>query len=319
MKLFFTTLLTLAVFAGYAQQNVYFLKNGGRYVDKLDSADYMRVVKPPDTGSTLYNVSEYYKNGKAKAIGKSTKIDPPRYMGQYTSFFENGNRESLYQYTEKGRVGNGFEFYPNGKLYRLVKYPDSVKTDNHFANNYLIITNLDSLGTSQVAEGQGYYRGFNNKFAYIDEEGPVEDGRRNGTWKGIDKNMKLTFTETYKGGVLISGTAIDSAGLRSAYAGNRMTSPKFAGGTKAFGSYLGRNIIYPDIERKNEIYGIVILQFVVEKDGSITDVRVQKSVSSGLDKEAARVIKRSPLWIPGTRFGKSVRVTYAVPVNFVLQ
>ncbi|MEO7213231.1 TonB family protein [Mucilaginibacter sp.] len=319
MKLVFSFLLVFATLFGRAQQNVYFLKNNGKYVTAKDSADFIRVVTLPDSGSVLYNVIEFYKNGVKKTIGKSTKIDPPRYLGQVVRFFENGKRASLYQQSDKGTVGAAYEFYPNGTVYRILKYPDSVKTDNIFAENYLITANSDSLGNKLVVDGRGYYKGFDSKFKYIDEEGRVKNGLRDSIWNGTDKNLKVTFTETYKEGNLIAGAMIDSAGAKFTYAGTRMTSPKFNGGNRAFGNYLGKNIIYPDLERKNGIYGVVILQFVVEKDGRVTDVRVQKSVSPGLDKEASRVIKNSPLWIPGTRFGKPIRVTYAVPINFLLQ
>lgn len=320
MKLIFTLSLFFAVLACYAQENVYFLKNNGKYVDKVDSADYIRIVKPPDSGSTLFNVTEYYKAGKVKSIGKSAKINPPRYIGQYISFYPSGKRESNYRYQDGAPVGNAYDYYPNGKIYRIIKYPDSlVRGDNHFVNNYLITANLDSTGNAQVTDGQGYYKGFNSKFAYVDEEGPVKDGKRDGTWKGLDKNLKLTFTETYQDNQLLSGTATDSTGTITTYTGSRMTSPKFNGGDVAFGRYLGSHIIYPDDARKNDIEGIVVLQFVIEKDGKITNVQVQKSVSKSLDVEAERVIRNSPKWIPGTRFGKPVRVTYAVPINFALR
>lgn len=322
MKLFLTSfLLFAAAFCSAQQANIYYLKNNGRYVNSRDSADYTRTVSAPDSGSRLYNVAEYYKNGTNKTIGKSTTITPPRYLGQYVSFFENGKRKSLYQYSAKGKIGIAYEFYPNGKLYSQLKYPDTITTANqdNFATDYLITSNLDSLGKSQVTDGQGYYKGFNDKFAYIDEEGPVKNGRRDGAWKGIDKNLKLTFTETYTEGALTSGSTIDSAGVTFSYSGNRTTAPQFKGGYTAFGRYLGKTIMYPDNERKIGIEGIVILQFIVEKDGIISNIKVQKSVSPGLDNEAVRVLKKSPVWMPGTRFGKPVKFTYAVPVNFKLE
>ncbi|OOQ61258.1 energy transducer TonB [Mucilaginibacter pedocola] len=322
MKLVLVALLLGATFVCCAQQvSVFYLKNSGRYIANRDSADYVRIVSAPDSGSLLYNVAEYYKNGNKKTVGKSTHINPPRYRGQTVNYFENGNPKSRYQYGDKGAVGSAYEFYPNGKLYRQLKYPDSITTtnENHFAVNYLIVANLDSLGKPQITDGQGYYKGFDDKFAYINEEGPIKDGKRDGNWKGTEKNLKLTFTETYKDGALLSGNTVDSAGATFTYNRERATAPKFDGGLPAFGRFLGKNMVYPKDERRNEIEGIVILQFIVEKDGSISDIRIQRSVSPGLDAEAVRVLKKSPAWIPGTRFGKPVKVTYAVPINFKLQ
>jgi TonB family protein len=320
MKLFFTLALLLTGVICNAQQiSLYYLNNKGKYVDKLDSADYIRIVNAPDSASTLYNVFEYYKSGKKKLISRSTKIDPPSYEGQCITYYASGLKESVFQYSQNKRVGTGYEFYPNGKVYRAIKYPDNINYDSHFGSNYLILANNDSLGNTQVAEGQGYYKGFNTKFTNVDEEGPVKNGERDSVWKGNDKNLKITFTETYKNGSLVSGNTVDSAGVTFNYAGSRTTTPQFKGGDVAFGRYLGSHIIYPEHERETNIQGIVVILFTVEKNGRVSDIKVQKSVSPGLDSEAARVIKNSPPWVPGTMFGKPVRVAYQVPINFAFR
>ena len=76
---------------------------------------------------------------------------------------------------------------------------------------------------------------------------------------------------------------------------------------------------YPPIAAENGVQGRVIVQFVVEKDGSVTDVHVARSVDPSLDKEAVRVVKVMPKWIPGKQNGSAVRVKYTVPVLFKLQ
>lgn len=96
-------------------------------------------------------------------------------------------------------------------------------------------------------------------------------------------------------------------------------NPTFPGGTAALMSWLSQNIKYPVIAAENGVKGRVIVQFVVEKDGSITDVVVVKSVDPSLDKEATRVIKNMPHWIPGRQNGSPVRVRFTVPVTFTLQ
>ena len=95
--------------------------------------------------------------------------------------------------------------------------------------------------------------------------------------------------------------------------------PSFPGGPSALFEYLSKNIKYPVVAEENGIQGRVIVTFVVEKDGSITDVRVVKSVDPSLDKEAQRVVKSMPHWIPGKQNGSAVRVKYTVPVTFRLQ
>lgn len=97
------------------------------------------------------------------------------------------------------------------------------------------------------------------------------------------------------------------------------TMPTFPGGDANLFKFLSNNVKYPVIAQENGIQGRVICQFVVNKDGSIVDVEVVRSVDSSLDKEAIRVIKSMPKWSPGKQRGKPVRVKYTLPVNFKLQ
>ena len=95
--------------------------------------------------------------------------------------------------------------------------------------------------------------------------------------------------------------------------------PQFPGGMGALNQWLGSNIKYPAMAAENGIEGRVIVQFVVNKDGTIVDPVVVRSVDPYLDKEALRVIKAMPKWKPGKQRGKAVRVKYTVPVTFRLQ
>ena len=95
--------------------------------------------------------------------------------------------------------------------------------------------------------------------------------------------------------------------------------PEFPGGTTALMKFLGDNIKYPVIAQENGIQGRVITNFVVERDGSISDVQVVRGQDPSLDKEAVRVIKTMPKWAPGQQRGKPVRVRFTLPVVFRLQ
>ncbi len=95
--------------------------------------------------------------------------------------------------------------------------------------------------------------------------------------------------------------------------------PSFPGGTGALMSFLSSNIKYPVVAQENGVQGRVIVGFVVERDGSITDVKVMRSVDPSLDREAQRVVKAMPRWKPGKQNGSAVRVKYTVPVVFRLQ
>lgn len=95
--------------------------------------------------------------------------------------------------------------------------------------------------------------------------------------------------------------------------------PEFPGGTSALMKYLSGNIKYPTVSQEIGSQGRVIVQFVVDRDGTITDPVVVRGVDSYLDKEALRVISTMPKWKPGIQNGKKVRVKYTVPVAFRLR
>ena len=95
--------------------------------------------------------------------------------------------------------------------------------------------------------------------------------------------------------------------------------PMFPGGDAALMGYLRDNIHYPTVAAENGVQGRVVVGFVVERDGSITDVNILRGVDPLLDREAMRVVKSMPKWTPGKQNGSAVRVKYQVPVSFRLQ
>ncbi len=95
--------------------------------------------------------------------------------------------------------------------------------------------------------------------------------------------------------------------------------PEFPGGEKKFYEYLGKNMKYPQMEAEQGITGRVFVEFLIDRDGSIADVKALRGVSPGLDKEAVCVIRAMPNWSPGKQNGRPVRVRYVIPVNFNLR
>lgn len=96
-------------------------------------------------------------------------------------------------------------------------------------------------------------------------------------------------------------------------------APEFPGGTKALMQFLARNIKYPADAEKNKTEGRVIVQFIVEKDGKISEETVVRSVSPSLDAEALRIIRLMPAWTPGKQRGKAVDIKFTLPITFRLE
>lgn len=94
--------------------------------------------------------------------------------------------------------------------------------------------------------------------------------------------------------------------------------PSFPGGASGLNSWLSENIHYPAVAKENKVQGRVIVTFVVERDGSISNAKLAKSVDPALDREAVRVVSAMPNWNPGRKNGEPVRVKYTVPITFRL-
>ena len=94
--------------------------------------------------------------------------------------------------------------------------------------------------------------------------------------------------------------------------------PEFPGGMQGLFEYMQNNVTYPKEAKNQKIEGRVIVSFIVEKDGSISDVHPLTAVHPLLDKEAMRLVNEMPRWKPGTEKGKAVRVSFALPVSFKL-
>ncbi len=96
--------------------------------------------------------------------------------------------------------------------------------------------------------------------------------------------------------------------------------PSFMGGdANEFSKWVNQRLVYPEIAKENGVQGRVTLQFTVESDGRVTNVKVLRGVDSSLDQEAVRVVSSSPRWTPGKQRDRAVRVTYTFPVIFQLR
>lgn len=118
------------------------------------------------------------------------------------------------------------------------------------------------------------------------------------------------------GGVVVSAAAAPDANGPVAFV---EIMPEFPGGEPALGKYLNKNVRYPHMAQENEIQGTVFIQFVVNRDGSITDVKtVGAAKGGGLEEEAKRVVSNMPKWRPGRQNGQNVAVFFNLPIRFVL-
>ncbi|MEO6632075.1 MAG: TonB family protein [Mucilaginibacter sp.] len=318
--------LVLGVFlytASYAQQGglLYYLKNNGKLVSNKDSADYSMLVLPPDTDvdKNLYIVYEYNKNGNRILItGSKTNDINLKYEGHYITFYANGHRKKIGTFIGGNPIGHETEYYPNGKLYYVKDYfterNDITENEiNRAKAREFRAECRDSTGTILAANGNGTWVEFDEDFKNVVADGPIVHGDKNSTWY-IRNNGFVIKQEHYKDGRLLSYT--DNTGITTFSQVDGM--PEFPGGIEAFSHFLGKNMRYPAVARENGTQGKVIVSFMVEEDGTLTNVRVSRGIGAGCDEESKRVIELSSPWKPGIKDGQPVRVAYSVPISFTL-
>jgi TonB family C-terminal domain len=190
----------------------------------------------------------------------------------------------------------------NGKLngYNRAWFENGqIKSDSYFKDNLQYGSDKEWYESGQVLRTAVY-----------------SNGKKNGQLLTYWKNGQIKREDIYEMDVLKTGQCFDSLGNKIAHY-PYMTFPEFPGGDVAF--FLAQNIKYPAIAQERKIQGRVIIQFMVENDGSISNINVVRSVDSYLDSEAIRIVQKMPKWKPGLLDGEPVRIKYTLPVNFRLQ
>src|SRR5215216_2665197 len=193
MKILLASIPLLFVSSGFAQQKVYLLKNNGTEVKSRIEADYVRIVDEPDSGQVLFNVCDFYIDGKPKLIGKSIGNDPVYFEGECIVFYHSGIKQAIVNYKNGQKSGTKTEYYPTGKPYRVfiypppltgddIPYPDNGPLADGVPADFLIYTNYNTRGSATVTKGNGYYKGYNPNFTFIEEEGCIKDGKRERLW-----------------------------------------------------------------------------------------------------------------------------------------
>lgn len=305
----FTVTVCFAQKAKY-QQVFYFDANGNK-VPTVDSSEFIRVVNQPDSGSTLFSITDYYRNTKPKLIGKSSTIDPPTFEDQCVTYYFNGKRESVFNYTGGRLNGPGYLFSPNGKLHAGITY-DTVSTVPTEKNIH-INTCQDSSGTALATDGNGRYIDYNWATKTVSEEGPLKNGYPDGEWHGSYPSEKVTYADIYRDGKFVSGVSTTATGIKYTYT-RRQQPPEFKGGDAAFVAYVKKKFKYPTNLPEKGAMGV--MAFTVGKDGKVSNGRFLGNVPPIVGKQIADAINSSPLWKPAILNGMPIANSWIIQATF---
>ncbi|WP_026897298.1 energy transducer TonB [Daejeonella oryzae] len=299
MKHIFLILISLFASAqSFSQnQNIYFLKNNGREVNQKDSADFIRIIRKPDSGSTYFTVSDFYPNNIKKFEGKAPSIGlQPQFEGQTITFNEKGQRSKLIPYHSGMKYGLGYHFYPNGRLKMAVDYHSNLERAQNGDNEFRVINTYDSVGFQYVREGNGFAVITHNT-GMVKEQGDYLNGYKNGIWKGMYQEAGRSYEEIYKKNKLVYGIQKTSNGNIIKYTQLEETE-RPAGIKRHVDLYLTSIFKYPKKLRKDKIKGYTKVFFDINTDGTLSNIHIQPSLNASIDLEIIRILKDTNNWIP---------------------
>ncbi|MFN8405967.1 MAG: energy transducer TonB [Sphingobacteriaceae bacterium] len=227
-------------------------------------------------------------------------FDPPSYFANPTQTYYN---------------------YHNLTFDRLQEIHNRRLADMHHLQQNWIVSSLEfkqngSSITATYMLRQSYYKPSQGKQEVSDSkiEMIVQDGKIISLRELETKNISsINTTEPYN-----SMTTVVSSENKLYDLNTVSTPPEFPGGQQAWVQYLNTNLKYPIEAQENSIQGKVYVGFVVEKDGSLSDISIINGIDSGCNEEAIRVLQHSPRWIPGTFKGSPVRTTFTLTISFQL-
>lgn len=286
------------------------------------------------------NATGYYENGQVAA---NTTYSDGHLDGEYIAFHENGKIKEKSKYTE-GKLDGLFEkFDNNGEPVYSIKYKEGMPF------NLDIMQNRDSIYVSgSLHNGTGEFIEYdrnNEGEKYVASIKTFENGKLNGSVKGFDPKGKPFYRGQYKDGYKIGMWEFYMNNNQKHYtsvyqysdsiredstdrylniyrSGLKLYSkmPKFENsGSDQFRYHIMRTLIYPIQAQRRGVSGRVYVQFKVNEQGLVKDAVVVKGVDKYLDREALRVVKSSPLWVPGFKDQLPVDVLFTFPIVFQLR
>ena len=286
----------------------------------------------------------FYPNGNIQCI-KTYSNDVQ--VGPMKLYFENGNLKNEMIYVDDYIEGKFTSYYQNGVLQSEIEYK--------YNNPYNVLKMNDSLGNSIDS---GTLKNGTGTFIEYSSKGPkkslatYKDGYTDGVILSFFENGK-TYSETFyikgkkdgtsthflsNGEIYYSIMYMEGSVIKSNYIDNKNYSlikkddaeitvlndkeseilPEFLGGEKEMKNYILASIEYPMIAVSHNQQGTVYTNFLVNEDGTLSDIHISEGVSEELDTEAVRVMKQMPPWVPGFEFGLPTSVRYNYPITFIL-
>ncbi|GAB3716713.1 energy transducer TonB [Flavobacterium koreense] len=303
----FFLLFSKVVFSQESNDKIIYLDSLYKEVS-VENKYYTKIIKDYYLEKSEYKFLTLYKSGKLKEEKTVSGKDGGYVIGEAISYYENGNKSSSILYENKQRFGKTFSWYEDGKLKEEGEF---ISVPNATETRFKIINYWNEEGEKTVSDGNGLV---NFKSEFYEENGNYKDGYKYGKWSGKSMINMYSFEENYSDGNLVSGVSTEEDGTTYEYT-ELETKPEPKKGITDFYKHIGKNFNYTKQSEKLNIKGKIILSFVVDTDGKITDIKVIKGLGYGLDEEAIRVLSSYENWKPAKQKGIKVRCSYNIPIQ----
>lgn len=329
-------LLFCSVSAARSQKRdtvIYYFKNYNGFefkliakrVSTIDSADFFRMILPPDSGDTRPNIHEFYNNGVTKLIGKACtndeavlKFPETWFSDNVIRFYPDGKRKMITQYKDGRKNGYEHTYYPNGKLYTRVKNEHTKTTarPRHF-----MLDCYDANGKQICENGNGTWYLYDDDVKNKMLEGLVVNGLPEGTWSGetitaIGDSIKYAYK--YEEGKFVGGEGFDKSGTAYSFT-EEATMASYKLGLFAFVDLLKRKASsLKDIRSESLSLKDLKVSFIIEKDGNISHPEIIGNLDKAMkEKLVAVLLSFNPAkWQPSRYFGVPLKTKMTVPFDY---
>ena len=287
----------------------------GRRVKTADSADYVRIIYP-DHASKLHDIREYYIDGTVKLMGTidlNANEYIYTYVGDFISYYQNGKKQSISHFTNGQKVGLEYLFRPDGQLYSV----KNCGTKNAMYNDDLCWEFYDLNGNMICKNGNGKWIIYDEDFKTILISGDVKNGFKEGEWKGFDiVGDTINYVFNYKKNIIISGRGYDKTGKVYPFKNVNEEPTYKRGNLFDFLTDLNRHLILPkDINGRKMNIDTAHISFIVEKDGSVSNMEPLGNVNPQLKDALNNAIAKCGDWIPNRYYGIPYRTWFMISLK----
>jgi antitoxin component YwqK of YwqJK toxin-antitoxin module len=281
-----------------------YMTNHDEIVQTKDSADYLlQIIMPPDmnNGVKINSVKEFYLDGNQKLIGTAIiivndRVADLKFVGPRIDYYLNGRKKSITNY-KNGFTGVKRLFFSQGGLYTIEDMTNPVHP--------LFIECHDTTGNILSKKGNGNWIKYDKDFKNKIEEGAVQDSLQEGEWHEL-VNDSIKYITIYKNGEPISSTDPNCIFDKVE------KEPYFKTGSSDFMESTAKALKFPAFDIQYHTWGKIIITFVVEKDGSLSNVIALRGPTQTIMDAAIEAVKQSPKWIPGVQNGLPARTRFTV-------